>query len=55
MTVHNREQGRAAGADHPANGRQIGIKPELDVVERVAWGEKVRIQKDCQMASRQSA
>jgi ABC-type transport system substrate-binding protein len=33
---------------------QIGVKLNLDVVERVAWGEKVRIQNDFQMASRQS-
>src|SRR5260370_31327956 len=33
---------------------KIGIKLNLDVVERVAWGEKVRIQNDFQIASRQS-
>ena len=33
---------------------KLNIKLNLDVVERVAWGEKVRIQNDFQMASRQS-
>src|SRR5438552_3023399 len=33
---------------------KIGVKLKLDVVERVAWGEKVRIQNDFQMASRLS-
>ncbi len=33
---------------------KIGIKVDLDIVERVAWGEKVRIQNDFEMATRQS-
>lgn len=54
MTVHNREQDVQQAQLIQQMVDKIGIKLNLDVVERVAWGEKVRIQNDFQMASRQS-
>jgi peptide/nickel transport system substrate-binding protein len=54
MTVHNREQDVQQAQIIQQMVDRIGIKLNLDVVERVAWGEKVRIQNDFQMASRQS-
>jgi peptide/nickel transport system substrate-binding protein len=54
MTVHNREQDVQQAQIIQQMLDRIGIKLQLDVVERVAWGEKVRIQNDFQMASRQS-
>jgi peptide/nickel transport system substrate-binding protein len=54
MTVHSREQDVQQAQMIQQMLDKIGIKLNLDVVERVAWGEKVRIQNDFQMASRQS-
>ena len=54
FTVHNREQDVQQAQMIQQMVDKIGIKLDLDVVERVAWGEKVRIQNDFQMASRQS-
>jgi peptide/nickel transport system substrate-binding protein len=54
MTVHSREQDVQQAQIIQQMVDKIGIKLNLDVVERVAWGEKVRIQNDFQMASRQS-
>jgi peptide/nickel transport system substrate-binding protein len=54
MTVHSREQDVQQAQLIQQMVDRIGIKLSLEVVERVAWGEKVRIQNDFQMASRQS-
>ena len=54
MTVHSREQDVQQAQLIQQMVDKIGIKLNLEVVERVAWGEKVRIQNDFQMASRQS-
>ena len=54
FTVHSREQDVQQAQMIQQMVDKIGIKLNLDVVERVAWGEKVRIQNDFQMASRQS-
>lgn len=54
FTVHSREQDVQQAQLIQQMVDKIGVKLNLDVVERVAWGEKVRIQNDFQMASRQS-
>jgi peptide/nickel transport system substrate-binding protein len=54
FTVHNREQDVQQAQIIQQMVDKLNIKLNLDVVERVAWGEKVRIQNDFQMASRQS-
>ncbi len=54
MTVHSREQDVQQAQMIQQMVDKIGVKLNLDVVERVAWGEKVRIQNDFHMASRQS-
>jgi peptide/nickel transport system substrate-binding protein len=54
MTVHSREQDVQQAQLIQQMVDRIGIKLNLEVVERVAWGEKVRIQNDFQVASRQS-
>ena len=54
FTVHNREQDVQQAQMIQQMVDKLGIKLNLDVVERVAWGEKVRIQNDFLMASRQS-
>jgi peptide/nickel transport system substrate-binding protein len=54
MTVHSREQDVQQAQMLQQMVDKIGVKLSLDVVERVAWGEKVRIKNDFQMASRQS-
>jgi peptide/nickel transport system substrate-binding protein len=54
LTAHNREQDVQQAQLIQAMLDKIGIKVNLDIVERVAWGEKVRIQNDYEMASRQS-
>src|SRR5229473_839958 len=54
MVVHNREQDVQQAQMLQQMVEKIGVKLNLQVVERVAWGEKVRIQNDFQMASRQS-
>jgi peptide/nickel transport system substrate-binding protein len=54
LTAHNREQDQQQAQLIQAMLDKINIKVDLDIVERVAWGEKVRIQNDFEMASRQS-
>jgi peptide/nickel transport system substrate-binding protein len=54
FTVHNREQDVQQAQIIQQMADKLGLKLNLDVVERVAWGEKVRIQNDFQMASRQA-
>jgi peptide/nickel transport system substrate-binding protein len=54
LTAHNREQDVQQAQLIQAMLDKIGVKVNLDIVERVAWGEKVRIQNDFEMASRQS-
>src|SRR5262249_21395843 len=54
MTVQNRTQDVQEAQVIEQLVAKSGIKLNLDVVEGVAWGEKVRIQTDFQMASRQS-
>lgn len=54
MTVHNREQDVQQAQMIQQMLDKIGVKIELDVIERVAWGEKVRVNNDFIMASRQS-
>lgn len=54
FTVHNRQQDVQQAQMIQQMVDKIGVKLNLDVVERVAWGEKVRIQNDFQMASRQA-
>ena len=52
LTAHNRETDSQQAQLIQAMLDKIGIKVNLDIVERVAWGEKVRIQNDYEMASR---
>lgn len=54
LTAHNRDVDTQQAQLLQAMLGKIGIKVQLDIVERVAWGEKVRIQNDFQMATRQS-
>jgi ABC-type transport system substrate-binding protein len=54
MVVHNREQDVQQAQIIQQMVDKIGIKLNLQVVERVAWGEVVRIKNDFEMASRQS-
>lgn len=54
MVVHSREQDTQQAQMLQQMVDKIGVKLNLDVVERVAWGEKVRLNNDFQMASRQS-
>ncbi len=54
LTAHNREVDVQQAQLIQAMLDKIGIKVNLDIVERVAWGEKVRIQNDFEMSSRQS-
>jgi len=54
LTFHSREADQQQAQLIQAMLDKIGIKVDLDVVERVAWGEKVRIQNDFEMATRQS-
>src|SRR5205814_1728044 len=44
LTAHNREVDVQQAQLIQAMLDKIGIKVNLDIVERVAWGEKVRIQ-----------
>ena len=50
LTAHNREQDVQQAQLIQAMLDKIGIKVNLDIVERVAWGEKVRINNDFEMA-----
>lgn len=54
LTVHNREVDQQQAQIIQAMVSEIGINITLDVVERVAWGEKVRIENDFEVATRQS-
>lgn len=54
LTVHSREVDQQQGQLIQAMLDKIGVKVNIDVVERVAWGEKVRIQNDYEMATRQT-
>ncbi len=54
LTVHNREVDQQQAQIIQSMVSEIGININLDVVERVAWGEKVRIQNDFEVATRQS-
>ncbi|NBT25419.1 MAG: ABC transporter substrate-binding protein [Actinobacteria bacterium] len=54
LTAHNREQDVQQAEMLQQMLDKIGVKIVLDIIERVAWGEKVRIQNDFIMASRQS-
>jgi len=54
LTAHSREVDQQQAQLIQAMLDKIGVKINIDIVERVAWGEKVRIQNDFEMASRQS-
>lgn len=54
LTVHSREVDQQQAQIIQAMVSEIGFDVTLDVVERVAWGEKVRIQNDFEMATRQT-
>lgn len=54
LTVHNREVDQQQAQLIQAMLDKVGIKVTLDVVERTAWGEKVRINNDFEMATRQT-
>lgn len=54
LTAHNREVDQQQAQLIQAMLDKIGVKINLDIVERVAWGEKVRINNDFEMATRQS-
>ena len=54
LTAHNREADQQQAQFIQAMLDKVGIKVNLDIVERVAWGEKVRINNDFEMATRQS-
>ncbi len=54
MVVHSREVDQAQAQLIQAMLDKIGIKINIDLVERVAWGEKVRINNDFEAATRQT-
>ncbi|MFN8635362.1 MAG: ABC transporter substrate-binding protein [Chloroflexota bacterium] len=54
LTAHNREADVQQAQFLQAMLDKVGVKLNLDIVERVAWGEKVRINNDFEMATRQS-
>jgi ABC-type transport system substrate-binding protein len=54
LTAHNRELDSQQAQLIQAMLDKIGVKVNLDIVERVAWGDKVRINNDFEMATRQS-
>ena len=54
LTVHNREVDQQQAQLIQQMLDKVGIKITLDVVERTAWGEKVRIKNDFEMATRQA-
>jgi len=54
LTAHNREVDQQQAQLIQAMLDKIGVKINLDIVERVAWGEKVRINNDFEMATRLS-
>jgi len=54
LTAHNREVDTQQAQLIQAMLDKIGVKINLDIVERVAWGDKVRINNDFEMATRLS-
>jgi peptide/nickel transport system substrate-binding protein len=54
LTAHNREADQQQAVFLQAMLEKVGIKINLDIVERVAWGDKVRVNNDFEMATRQS-
>jgi peptide/nickel transport system substrate-binding protein len=54
MSLHSREQDIQQAQMIQQMVDKIGVKLNLEVLERVAWVEKVRVKSDFQMASRQS-
>jgi ABC-type transport system substrate-binding protein len=54
LTVHSRDLDQQQAQILQAMALEAGFNITLDVVEDVAWGEKVRINNDFEMATRQS-
>jgi peptide/nickel transport system substrate-binding protein len=54
LTVHNREVDQQQAQLIQQMLDKVGVKITLDVVERTAWGEKVRLNNDFEMATRQA-
>ncbi len=54
LTVHSREVDQQQAQLIQAMLDKVGIKINIDVVERTAWGEKVRLNNDFEMATRQT-
>jgi len=54
LTAHNREVDVQQAQLLQSMLDKIGVKVNLDIVERVAWGEKVRVNNDFEMATRLS-
>jgi peptide/nickel transport system substrate-binding protein len=54
LTVHNREVDQQQAQLIQQMLDKVGIKITLDVVERTAWGDKVRLNNDFEMATRQA-
>ncbi len=54
LTAHNREVDTQQAQLIQAMLDKIGVKINLDIVERVAWGDKVRINNEFEMATRLS-
>ena len=53
LTLHNREVDQQQAQLIQQMLDKVGIKITLDVVERTAWGDKVRLKNDFEMATRQ--
>jgi ABC-type transport system substrate-binding protein len=54
LTAHNREVDQQQAQLIQQMLDKIGIKITLDIVERTAWGDKVRLNNDFEMATRQA-
>ena len=54
LTAHNREVDIQQAQLLQSMLDKIGVKLNLDIVERVAWGDKVRVNNDFEMATRLS-
>ena len=54
LTAHNREVDIQQAQLLQSMLDKIGVKVNLDIVERVAWGDKVRVNNDFEMATRLS-
>jgi peptide/nickel transport system substrate-binding protein len=54
LTTHNREADQEQARLLQSMLDKVGIKLNLDVVDRAAWIEKVRVDNDFEMATRQS-